>query len=360
MEICVRWIRFINYLIDFGIMLNSTISKTIANLRFPLMLGVVFIHSRVIEPEEAARQGLDIVAFIIKLISFQLAAPCVPLFFFISGYLFFAKFGDKFNLLDYKIQLKKRVQTLLIPYIFWNVVVLGYFAFLHKFASSTIDSNFNNVYEFSIVELIRSFYDFPGGQPICYQFWFLRDLFLGIIISPLIFLVMRWGRWVLMILLVVLHISPIEIPHQAMLIFFSLGAGFSIHRYDFVLVAKRLVVPSALLFVGLSIWGALRLESIGGGLGVITGSIVFVWLASKVKPINKKLSESGFFVYAFHGFPIVVMIKMMVNFIQPNGTLMWLTCYFGCFLTITILSVSLYFVIKKYFPNFTRIITGGR
>jgi surface polysaccharide O-acyltransferase-like enzyme len=324
------------------------------------MLGVVLIHSRVIEPEVAAHQGLDVVAFVIRLISFQFAAPCVPLFFFISGYLFFVKFGDKFTTIDYGNQLKKRVHTLLIPYLFWNLLVLGYFAFLHKFASSAIDSNFNNVYDFTIVELIRSFYDFPGGQPICYQFWFLRDLFLGIIISPLIFLVMRWGRWVLMILLVVLYISPIEIPHQAMLIFFSLGAGFSIHRYDFVLVAKRLVVPSALLFVGLSIWGALRLESIGGGLGVITGSIVFVWLASKVKPINKTLSESGFFVYAFHGFPIVVLTKMVVTFLKPSGTIMWLVCYFGCFFAITLFSVSLYFVMKKYLPNFTRIITGGR
>lgn len=338
----------------------SVISKTIANLRFPLMLGVVLIHCVIIEPEIASTQGLNVVAFIIELVSHQITSPCVPLFFFISGYLFFAKFGNKFSAIDYKSQLKKRVQTLLIPYLFWNIIVLGYFLFLHKFASSFINSDFNNVYKFSLVELIRSFYDFPGGQPICYQFWFLRDLFLGIIISPLIFLVMRWGRWVLMILLVVLYISPIEIPHQAMLIFFSLGAGFSIHRYDFVLVAKQLVVPSALLFVGLSIWGALRLESIGGGLGVITGSIVFVWLASKVKPINKKLSESGFFVYAFHGFPIVILGRMLVTILHPTTTIMWLVCYVSCFMIIVILSIVLYFVMKKFFPKFTAVITGGR
>lgn len=45
----------------------------------------------------------------------------VPLFF-ISGYLFF--FRTAFSVDVYKKKLKSRIKTLLIPYLFWNFVVL--------------------------------------------------------------------------------------------------------------------------------------------------------------------------------------------------------------------------------------------
>lgn len=341
---------------------SSTISKTIANIRFPLMLGVVLIHNILIEPQEAIRQGMCFVAFFIELMSHKLVAPCVPLFFFISGYLFFMKFGDKFSAIDYYAQLKKRVRTLLIPYIFWNLVVLGYFAFLHKIVPSLINPEFNNVYQFSTMEWIRSLWDFPGGQPICYQFWFLRDLMLAVIISPIIFVANKYGRWYLLALLVALYICNSTLfPHQMMLTFFSLGAGFAIHRYDFVAIASKCVIPSVIVFMILTIVASLNLNGGGGkGLTVITGAIVFLWIASRFRLINGVFAESGFFIYAFHGFPILFMSRLIVSILHPNNTIMWLGCYIGCFVTIVLLSIVLYFVMKRFLPKFTSIITGGR
>lgn len=55
-------------------------------------------------------------------ISRILASVAVPLFFFISGYLFF--FRTTFSVDVYKKKLKSRIKTLLIPYLFWNFVVL--------------------------------------------------------------------------------------------------------------------------------------------------------------------------------------------------------------------------------------------
>ena len=341
---------------------SSTISKTIANLRFYLMLGVVLIHNVLIEPQEAIRQGMCFVAFFIELMSHKLVAPCVSLFFFISGYLFFMKFGDRVSAIDYGAQLKKRVRTLLIPYIFWNLVVLGYFAFLHKFVPSLINPEFNNVYQFTAVEWIRSLWDFPGEQPICYQFWFLRDLMLAVIISPNIFMVIKYGRWYLMVLLAALYICNSTLfPYQTMLTFFSLGAGFAIHRYDFIAVASKVVIPSAIVFVALTIISSLNSEMrVSNGLIVIAGSVVFVWIASRLKPINEKLAKCGFFIYAFHGFPILFMSRLIVSILHPNNTIMWLGCYIGCFVTIVLLSIVLYFVMKRFLPKFTSIITGGR
>ena len=339
----------------------SVISKTIANLRFPLMLGVVLIHCVIIEPEIASTQGLNVVAFIIELVSHQITTPCVPLFFFISGYLFFLKFGDKFNVSDYGIQLKKRVRTLLIPYLFWNLVVIGSFAFLHKCLPSLINPAFNNVYQFSLLELCRSFWDFPGGQPICYQFWFLRDLLEAVILSPIIFLLVKYGRFYLMVVLIAFYIyNPALYPHQMMLTFFTLGAGFAVHRYDFVQMSRKIIYCAVPLFVLLILLASIDpMWSCRGGT-TVTGAILYVWLASKVSIQNNKIGECGFFVYAFHGLPILVLSKMLVAILHPSTTIMWLVCYVLCFMIIVILSIVIYYVMKKFLPKFTAVITGGR
>ena len=92
--------------------MTSLESKAISRLRFPLMMGVVLIHCVVIEPSLARNQGLGLTAAIIQLFSLGLTGPCVPLFFFISGYLFFFKYAQRFTVADYGQQLGKRVRTL--------------------------------------------------------------------------------------------------------------------------------------------------------------------------------------------------------------------------------------------------------
>lgn len=71
-------------------------------------------------------------------------------------------------------------------------------------------------------------------------------------------------------------------------------------------------------------------------------------------------TESGFFVYAFHGFPILILSKVIVKVFQPSSSIMWLICYLLDFLVITSLSIFLYLLLRRVFPNFTAIITGGR
>lgn len=341
---------------------NYLSSRTIANLRFPLMLGVVLCHIVVIDPKVATSLGMNFVAYFVELMTYKATAPCVPLFFFISGYLFFLKFGDKFTIVDYASQLKKRLRTLVVPYVFWNLVVLGYFAFLHKCVPSLINPAFNNVYQFSLSELCRTFWDFPGGQPICYQFWFLKDLLLAVILSPILFMLLKYGRWYFLVLLVVTYIYDIRIfPHQMMLTFFSLGAGFAIHKWDFVAISKKWVKVSAPLFVILVTYASMSSGwGIERGLVTITGGMTFIYGASKLGNQNGTLGESAFFVYAFHGFPVLMLSKIIVAILKPSTSVMWIICYIGCFITIVLLSLYVYTYMKRFFPKFTSFITGGR
>lgn len=99
-------------------------SKVIDVLRFPMIVGVVLWHSffEGIMGLDIPDSGIPIYHTTSFFISRILASVAVPLFFFISGYLFF--FRTTFSVDVYKKKLKSRIKTLLIPYLFWNFVVL--------------------------------------------------------------------------------------------------------------------------------------------------------------------------------------------------------------------------------------------
>lgn len=173
-------------------------SNIIRVLRFPLILGVVLIHCRVIGSDAAFGNGLYLTSAVINLCTHFITSPCVPLFFFFSGYLFFCtKNGTNcFTSRDYFSKLRKRVRTLLVPYIFWNIAVLALFAILHRFTPGLINAENHNVYNYSCMEFIRSFWNYPNDMPINYPFWFLRDLMIMILISPIVYLLNRYGKWI--------------------------------------------------------------------------------------------------------------------------------------------------------------------
>ena len=103
-------------------------SKTIAFLRFPLIVGVVLIHCYYKElpiggVKVPVMDEYPIYKLIADLFSQVLARTAVPLFFLISGYLFFYK--SSFSWPMYGSKLRKRAQTLLLPYLFWNGALVG-------------------------------------------------------------------------------------------------------------------------------------------------------------------------------------------------------------------------------------------
>lgn len=80
-------------------------SNKITVLSFILSISIVYIHS--------VWNVKNSLLTIVRLCFFNLQNICVPMFFFISGYLFYRNFSmDKLN---YKY--KKRLKTLVVPYL---------------------------------------------------------------------------------------------------------------------------------------------------------------------------------------------------------------------------------------------------
>jgi fucose 4-O-acetylase-like acetyltransferase len=70
-----------------------------------------------------------------NLFSYVLGGIAVPLFFFISGFLFFLNI-ENFNLQSYGNKLQTRGKTLLIPYLFWNLFAIAIYSLITAIPAS--------------------------------------------------------------------------------------------------------------------------------------------------------------------------------------------------------------------------------
>ena len=97
---------------------RKLLSETIGVLRFPLMVGVVLAHIGIVGKSNNVFVNIFTNYFLESFIRIP-----VPLYFFISGFLFF--YGiENFRLVDYKNKLMNRVKRLFIPYV-CSVVALS-------------------------------------------------------------------------------------------------------------------------------------------------------------------------------------------------------------------------------------------
>ena len=114
-----------------------------------------------------------------------------PLFYFTSGYLFFL--GVK-NVKECFPKMKKRVRTLLIPYLLANTIAFLLFAVLDGI--SRLSPALYGVANFHILDwlsldvstLLYNVY----WKPVAFQLWFVRDMMLFVLLSPLVYFLLNW------------------------------------------------------------------------------------------------------------------------------------------------------------------------
>lgn len=100
---------------------------------------------------------------------------CVPLFFLISGYLFFQN-KKCFNTEFFIDKIRKRIRSLLIPYLIANIVTL-LIALLPIYLH--LPSFVKHVDLCNILRVLTI-------QPIDAPLWFIRDLICLVFLSPIV------------------------------------------------------------------------------------------------------------------------------------------------------------------------------
>ena len=376
-------------------------SATIDLLRFPLAIMVIFIHMNpdVINLVDAdfsliSEHGLYNVTGI--LLSHVLTHIAVPTFYFISGFLFFFNFQE-WSWDGYKKKLYRRIKTLFVPYLLWNAVPF-LLAALSMLAGVVIKGNpIEGVQTFITEKNWHIFYDcnewgttrvnWLGENlrmtgPYDLPLWFLRDLIVVTILTPIIYYATKkFGLFIISILFVA-YISRIWtlLPGFSITAFFyfSTGAYFALNKVNiihFVDKYKLLFIPlCVILLVATTIYDGMN-TVIGQNiypLFVCTGVYTVFYVASRciakynVKP-NKLLVSSCFFIYAIHGvgFPLIgsplSLTRRLLHYVIPGNTgFEESLCYLISPIATAFLCVFLLMIARRLFPKLTLYFSGNK
>ena len=281
--------------------------EIIRQLRFPMIVLVTFAHSygKVEEGFSLLASDWNTYEFLKLLVSQTLVKVAVPVFFIMSGYLFYANV-DKWDVVTYKKKLLRRIKTLLIPYLIWNLLMA---VKLKTFSMSMFWAFWNpagkQIDWFGHEQLMTA----PANMPL----WFLRDLMVVTLLTPLIYiLVRRLGYW-LMAGLTVLYLSGVcaFIPGLSAyaVYFFTFGAFLSIRKMDLITSFKRVEIPAYLLSVLFAISMLLTYNTpVFSSLMLcfrLTGAIAVFCLASRILSVTDKrlpsvVCNSAYFIYLAH------------------------------------------------------------
>ena len=196
--------------------------EVMRRVRLPLIILVTYAHSY-----GAIRVGYSLDSYeILKiLVSQTLVKVAVPAFFIMSGYLFFANV-EEFTKEIYWQKIRRRIKTLLIPYIIWNLMM-------------AIKLN-------SLGTILSGLW-----TPINMPLWFLRDLMIVSLATPILYiLIKKLGWWLIAILFPIYLTGLFAIqpePNPYAICFFTLGAILSIKKMDLVETCMRYVKPALVL-----------------------------------------------------------------------------------------------------------------
>jgi surface polysaccharide O-acyltransferase-like enzyme len=352
--------------------ISRELSERISILRLPLIVGVVFIHAY----DPAIEKGIGLrytgwVQFVTNYISVGLAAVSVPLLFLFSGYLFF--YGFSATPSGFLRKIRKRGKTLLLPLIFWNGWCLAVTALAQAIPATRqyFSGRAAPIAHFSALDYANALLGVTR-HPIAYQFWFVRDLLLLVLLSPLIFLVLKRAP-VLFLALVTLwwgldHVWTLPILSREAILFFSIGSMLAMREIDLCRLDKVALV--CWLYLPLSIADALTKHNAANGLihrlsEVCGVACVFcltkyVRQASFSRDILMALSATSFFVFASHEPLLTIARKLSFRLVSSPGELAIIGLYFADPLIVIGVCIAAYYVCRKIMPQFTGMITGGR
>lgn len=340
--------------------MTAYLSEKIRSLSFFSMVLVVFLHGQLISISSGY------VLWIQQFVSGELTRIAVPLFFVISGYLFFQNFSMPL-IPFFQKKIQKRIYTLLIPYLFWSIFGIVSLYVIQQILPVSFFSSKNLIANYDIQEILYAIFIQPVGA---YQLWFLRDLFILVIFSPVIYWGIKHVRIFFLLGLFFLWINGIQyFVSIESIFFFTVGAYIAL-RYKDCLEAKHLCPFAYCLLV--CVWvvycSVLAYYKLGYSyhcLGVLLGIIV-VWYSydgvysylNRIKKLQE-ISTYSFFVYVTHE-PLLTGIKKILLSISSSSSSVILIIYF--FAPLITIFISL--IIGKFFrmriPKIYHIISGGR
>ena len=346
------------------------LSAAISWLRFPLILCVVMLHCYCTVPLPHPEDH-NLYFSLVYPFGLWLGESGVPAFFFISGFLFYI--SQK----SYKERIKSRVHTLLYPYLLWNSIFLMIYLVLF-ILGHPLDILGKNISDYDIIDYIRAYidrgeYNEGNNGPILCTYWYVRNLFLLCLISPLWYYLNKFLKFLFPLLLVLWWMS---LHHNALLaesiLFFNLGACFAIHDINPLeqISRKRVLFLSFWVILSFADLFTHSVISFGGAfyvhrLSLIVNIFAFLLLADMItkgesSKVNTFLMGSVFWVFATHDHLAIAFRRLCMTYMGNVSDITHFFLYWLAVIVVTLLCLISYAVMNQLFPSFVKFATGDR
>ena len=334
--------------------LDQTLSRTFDWLRFPLALLVVYLH---IAPNLTVLQsiyGTSSPYFWTSNIVNNIANLAVPSFFLMSGYLM------SFNMTSFSFdvyfkKLKRRGLTLLVPYIIWNLLCLGY------------------------MYITRQITEFPGWstlfiKPLNFPLWFIRNLILLNLLYPIIWIMARYFKWPFFIIVVISYIliplvqNAIYIPSYTLtsFVYFYIGIYGGVNRLSFNVTSTAFILgitSLTLISFTLVVLNPILNVRYVNNFYLLCGTITLFLLTYKlieaynIRPIPL-LAAASAFIYFSHKLGPTYISKQIVGALLPGGEVTEITIFIVSPIIASLICVVMYFLLSKMHHSILMILTG--
>lgn len=345
--------------------LSPPVSQAIALLRFPLVILVLYLHTLpMMEP--FAREA-SVFFQVSQLIGQQLARLAVPMFFICAGYLLFYRF--ELSVGFYQKLLFKKTHSLLIPFLLWGCFGIGLYAIgLSLPFTQTWFVNQEKLVDFwTFSGFIQSLFGIERS-PLVYPLWFVRDLLIFILLSPLWWLLLRSMGWWLMLPLSLLWLMDswwLFQPALSSTVFFTLGALCAIKPWRGRLqlnLAPWLIVSYVVLQGIHWLWPlppmVLQLTLVIG-LAALWQCALWLTVKPKVRQMLTFSAGSVFFIFASHE-PLLTIFRKLLSHLLPASATLHGLLYLVLPLALTFLLYQVYRFLLNQAPGCCRVLCGGR
>ena len=340
-------------------------SQKIAILNAVAIMLVLLLHSYYVEAEDF-QVALNVQRFTgTKGIS----GVAVPLFYFISGLLFFKSVASIKDCLN---GIRKRTRTLLIPYIIGNLVFVGWYVVMAMTPGVSQFINSNILEHLGLDQPLDSL-RFLFIEPAGFHLWFLRDLMVYVVCTPLLYLM---GKRIPIISFILLF-AILGGFEGCGITYFFLGGAVSL-KLGLEQFKKHLTIPvvalTGIIFAANCVMTTIPVcEKIVNNpyaqqIANISG-IAFVWTfydylnksfsSDIVRNSLLLVSKYSFFIYLFHE-PAFNIVKKIALRIVGVGDTQLVILYFLNPIVMCLVALGVGIIFQKTFPKMYGICVGGR
>lgn len=351
--------------------ISTQLSNRISALKFMLIILIVYLHSYNLQGvnftygtyEISLPAWMQTVEFTISRI---IASAAVPLFFMLSAVLLYRKPIKIVN------NIKKKIKTVLIPFIIWNSVWMLVFFIGQSFPffAPYFAGEERLISGFNITQWVTAYFPLDSSSVFCSPLWFLSDLFRLNLIAALIKKALDAAPVLSLSAIVSLWLFDVDliIISTEALLFFMLGCA--IVKYG--LLVEKLNRPywwADLLFAyALCIAAQLAFGGkypILGKINIMLGIIILIKLAGvfcekpKACAFLKRVSKYTFIIFVTHEYTQTIFKKLILIYL-PRESWIHFCVYLLLPLFVVLLCVCFGAALRRVLPRTYSFICGAR